>query len=163
MCKNAEPLLEADTIFNESIAPVNKDHIYDELFKVPDDQEFQIMTQQMLTLLCSAILLVLESQCEDQLPGGKYFDPSEKLKIQVSNVVTSNIISERDFARFDNILKTKPRSTVTSLEATIMWSSNKPAKWLDTLNDEEREKNLKRPETLQKVLKKTWKNEGNKF
>ena len=94
LCKNAEPLLEGDPIFNESIAPVNKDHIYNELFKVPDDQELQIMTQQMLELLCAAILLVVERQCEDQLPGGKYFDPSEKLKIQASNVVTSNIISE---------------------------------------------------------------------
>ena len=65
LCKNAEPLLEGDPIFNESIALVSKDHIYNELFKVPDDQEFQIMTQQMLELLCAAILLVVERQCED--------------------------------------------------------------------------------------------------
>ncbi len=56
LCINAEPLLEGHPIFSESVAPLKKDHVYDELFKMPDDQEFQIMTQQMLEPLFAAIL-----------------------------------------------------------------------------------------------------------
>ena len=63
--------------------------------------------------------------------------PSDNLKLQASNVVTSNIISERDFARFDNLLKSKPNATVTALEATIMWCDNKPSEWLDKMSESE--------------------------
>ena len=75
------------------------------------------------------------------------------MKIQASNVPSSNIISERDFARFDNLLKTKPRSTTISLEATIMWASNKSAKWLDSLDEWERERKLKEARNFTKVIK----------
>ena len=118
-------MLEGENIFYENLAPITKDQI----FEVPEDEEFQILTQQALELLCTSILLVLERQCYEQLSGGQYFNPSDDLKAQAKNVLPSNVIAERDFAIFDNLLKAKLNSTVTSLEATIMWCANKPAKW----------------------------------
>ena len=104
----------------------------------PQDEESQVLTQQILELLCLTILIVLERQCPDQLPGGKYASPSEKELLQASSVLTSNIISERDFALFDVLLKQKPGARTSSLEALIMWSNNKPAEWLYSLPEEER-------------------------
>ena len=113
-------MLEGENIFYENIAPITE---------VPEDEEFEILTQQPLELLCTSILLVLERQCYEQLSGGQYFNPSDDLKAQAKNVLPSNVIAERDFAIFDNLLEAKLNSAVTSLEATIMWCANKPAKW----------------------------------
>ena len=155
--KDAQSLLEGENIFDENLAPITKDQIFEELFKVPEDEEFQILTQQALELLCTSILLVLERQCHEQLPGGQYFNPSDDLKAQAKNVLPSNIIAERDFARFDNLLKAKPNSTVTSLEATIMWCANKPAKWLDSLSEKERAEKQKEARDSVKGIKQKMK------
>ena len=80
-CQDASPLLEGENTFDLNVAPIDKSIVYDSLFEV-DDQEFQILTQQALELICSALLLCLERQCEDQLPGGKYWSPDEKLTAQ---------------------------------------------------------------------------------
>ena len=84
------------------------------------------------------MLLVLENQCEYQLPGGKYWQPDENFKTQASSVPTSNIVSERDFAVFDVLLKTRPNATTVALEALIMCANNKPSKWLENLSESER-------------------------
>ena len=75
---------------------------------------------------------------KNQLPGGKYWQPDENLKTQAASVPTSNIVSERDFAVFDVLLKTRPNATTVALEALIMWANNKPSKWLENLSDSER-------------------------
>ena len=135
--KDASPLLDKECAFSDHVVDVQKDEIYDSLFQL-QDEESQVLTQQILELLCLTILIVLERQCADQLPGGKYASPSEKELLQASSVPTSNIISERDFALFDVLLKQKPGARTSSLEALIMWSNNKPAEWLYSLPEEER-------------------------
>ena len=47
---------------------------------------------------------------------------------------TSNIISEHNFAMFDN-LKTKPHTSVITLESFILWSNNKPSSWVAGKNE----------------------------
>ena len=66
------------------------------------------------------MLLVLEKKYDDQLPGGKYSNPSLDFKTQAATVPTSNIVSERDFAMFDVLLNTRPNATTIALEAIIM-------------------------------------------
>ena len=39
----------------------------------------------------------------DHLPDGKYHNPSAKLITEIKSVPTTNVISERDFAKFDRI------------------------------------------------------------
>ena len=49
------------------------------------------------------------------------------------------MISERDFAVFDNLmLREKPNATVTALETLIMCSTSRPSTWLDSLDDSSR-------------------------
>ena len=139
LSKDSSSLLEGKSIFSEEISPVEKNAVFHKLI-VCDDEDFNALTQQALELICSALLLVLERQCEDQLPGGKYFSPSESLLRQASNAPTTNIISERDFAVFDVLLRQKPAASTAALEALIMWMHNKTSDWIDTLTDEERRK-----------------------
>ena len=47
-------------------------------------------------------------------------------------------MSERDFAVFDVLLKTRPNATTVALEALIMWANNKLSKWLENLSESER-------------------------
>ena len=121
-----------------------------------------------MEILCATILIVLERQCADQLPGGKYYAPSEDMMQQASEVPTSNIISERDFALFDVLLKSKPAVTTVSLEALIMWTSNKLAGWLFSLPENEcskyQEQSRKMVEKIRNRAKSTekkfWSKEG---
>ena len=96
---DAQSLLDGEHIFYENLAPVTKDQIFQEHFKVPEDEDFQILTQQALELLCTSILLVLERQCHAQLPGGQYFYPSDDLKAQAKNILPSNIIYRKRFCQ----------------------------------------------------------------
>ena len=62
----------------------------------------------------------------------------KNLKTQAASVPTSNIVSERDFAVFDVLLKTRPNGSTVALEALIIWANNEPSKWLENLSDSER-------------------------
>ena len=154
--QDAMPLLNGKSAFDENDVEIDRDVVYFELLKYEDD-EFQILTQQILELLCSVILIVLEKQCQDQLPGGKYTKLSESLKTQALSVPASNIRSERDYAIFDVLLRSKPFARVASMEALIMWANNKPANWLDSLPDDlakqYHEDSRKMAYTIQKRIK----------
>ena len=115
--KDASPLLDGEPAFSEETVKINKDEVYNNLLEVNDD-EFQVLTQQILEILCLVILIVLEKQCKDQLPGGKYSSPSEELTLQASSCPLSNIAPERDFAVFDNLLKAKPSAKSFVLRST---------------------------------------------
>ncbi len=43
---------------------------------------------------------MIKSQLSDQLPEGKYYNPSDEVRKEVSNCPRTNIISERYFAQF---------------------------------------------------------------
>ena len=63
------------------------------------------MCIQALELLCIFMLLILERQCEDQLPGGIYW---EEDVTKWSNVPATNMVGERDFAVLDLLVRQKP-------------------------------------------------------
>ena len=108
--QDASHLLDGEPVFDINLVPIDQSVVFENLLE-SDDQEFQVLTQQALELVCSAMLLCLERQCEDQLPGGKYWSPSPDLSAQAKSVPTSNITSERDFSVFDVLLKTQPSAT----------------------------------------------------
>ena len=90
-----------------------------------------------MELLCISMLLILERQCEDQLPGGIYW---EEDVTKWSNVPATNMVGERDFAVLDLLVRQKPAARTTSLEALIMWAHNKTSSWLATLDPETKTK-----------------------
>ena len=83
-------MLEGLPVFYEEVVPLHKSCVFDSLLQT-SDHEFDVLTQQATELICSAMLLVLGNQCEDQLSGGKYWQPDENLTTQAASVPTSKL------------------------------------------------------------------------
>ena len=84
-------MLDGESLLDEERCPINKDDIFFELLR-ETSPEFNTLTQQALEILCSAMLLVLERQASDQLPGGRNANPNPFIIRQASNVPTTDAI-----------------------------------------------------------------------
>ncbi|XP_072051465.1 uncharacterized protein [Amphiura filiformis] len=115
---------------------VVEDEVYEALFAEHDPAQ-ETMCIQALELICTAMLLILERQCRDQLPGGIYWETDTTAW---SNVPATNMVGERDFAVLDLLIRQKPAARTTSLEALIMWSNNKTSTWLNDLDPDTKQK-----------------------
>ena len=78
---NTEPLMVGAEIVLNGVA--SKDEIYNVLLKTTMDTELEDLTQECLRLLCCSYSILLQRQLQDQLPKGKYDQPSQKI-MQVS-------------------------------------------------------------------------------
>ena len=135
---DASPLLRGKSMFDPKDVELHRDKIWDQLFMQTENVSFDTLTQQALEMCMHSLLLVLERLSHDQLPGGKYFSPSDSVKKIAKNVPKTNKISEADFAILDLLIRKKPNASINALDALIMWSQNKTMKWLDTLSSEEK-------------------------
>ena len=136
--EDASPLLTGDSPFDID----KSDEVTVKLLE-PSDPESEVMTIQALELICCGVLLILQRQCKDQLPGGKYWDPPKQMSASFQNVPSTNLIGERDFAQLDMLVRQKPSARLVALEAIIMWTNNKLPDWLDNLSDDDRSKYMK--------------------
>ena len=94
---------------------------------------------------------------EDQLPGGKYHNPSARLIAETKSVPTTNVISERDFGKLDRFLREKPNASTLSLEAMIMFANNKTTSWLNIKTLKEREEFIKQARCMAPEFKHVYK------
>ena len=58
-------------------------------------------TQEILEVMFNAFSSLLSRLVADHLPDGKYHNPSTLLTAETKSVPKTNVISERDFAKFD--------------------------------------------------------------
>ncbi|VDI77284.1 Hypothetical predicted protein [Mytilus galloprovincialis] len=130
------------------VSLLDKDDLYNELFKETNDPQLDSFTQIALELLCAQLQIILERQAASQLPGGSYWEPSKNIKEMSKNVPKTNAISERDMAILDNLLKAKPAAKSSTLETVLMWTRNKPSKWLCNLPVSERHAALESAQKL---------------
>ena len=107
-------------------------------------------------MLFSAFSSLLERLVEDHLPGGKYDNTDETLIQDTISVPKTNTVSERDFAQLDRLLREKPNASVLSLEAMILFSNNKTAKWLSDKDPAERSELLQKAKASAPELKKQY-------
>lgn len=162
---DASSLLTGDSPFQTDTS----DEVAQKLL-TPCDAESESMTIQALELISCAVLLILQRQCKDQLPGGKYWDPSPEMEGAYKNVPSTNMIGERDFAQLDLLIRKKPSARITTLETIIMWTNNKTPEWLDSLTQEQRSQYMtaarqcsddvlaKYVERKKKIKEKKWEN-----
>ena len=94
---------------------------------------------------------------EDDLPGGIYDNPSARLLSETKSVPQTNTVSERDFAQLDRLLRKKPNATTLSIEAMILFSNNKTARWLNSKSEEERQQLTQKARTLAPEFRKQYK------
>ena len=69
---------------------IQQDDLYDCVMEPLEDGHIHSMCVQALQLICCALLLILERQCQDNLPGGKYWEPTEDMKARYANVPATN-------------------------------------------------------------------------
>ena len=65
-------------------------------------------------------------------------EDSKKVRSETRSVKATNVISERDFAQLDRLLREKPSASTLALEAHILFSNNKTSKWLTAKSPSER-------------------------
>jgi hypothetical protein len=133
--RDTSSICESDQLFFD--IPVHKDDVYESLFE-DCDPELDTLTQMALELLSHSILLILDRLAKDQLPTGKYADPSPELIEQTKSVPKTNTVSERDFGFLDLLLKMKPAVSTVCFETIIMWSKNKTSDWSNKLAPDEK-------------------------
>ena len=139
LCKDASPIFEEQCPVFDNEVEMHKDELFYKLFEETGDTEFDVLTQQCLEVVFHAILIILERQCVDQLPGGKYWCPTEKVQRAAENVPTTNKASQSDFAILDLRIRMKPNANIETLQAYTMWYRNETLQWLDSKSDSERE------------------------
>ncbi|XP_035680013.1 uncharacterized protein LOC118418274 [Branchiostoma floridae] len=140
--KDAISLMDGEALFDEAVVKRHKDALYHSLFAASEDEELDTLTQQALEVVCASMLILLERQAEEQLPGGRFWEPSEAEIQKSQHVPTTNVVSERDFAVLDNLLRAKPNATSLACEAYIMWLNNQTSTWLRNLTVEEKERHM---------------------
>ncbi|XP_066298380.1 uncharacterized protein [Branchiostoma lanceolatum] len=140
--RDASTLLAGEPLFNETVVARHKDALFDSLFAATGDEDLDVLTQQALEVVCSALLILLERQAEEQLPGGQFWQPTETEVKRADHVPTTNVVSERDFAIVDNLIRAKPNATSLSLEAYLLWMNNETSDWLRSLSPEDKKKHM---------------------
>lgn len=140
--KDATPLLDGSEAIFENVV-IHRDALFESLFHDEEGSiQMDTFTKMALEMICHGLLLILERQAKDQLPEGKYSQPNEHLCSLTAHLKGTNIVSERDFAQLDWLLRIKPAGTVLCHEAIILWTNNKTSAWLDSLDPERKEELL---------------------
>ncbi|XP_066922613.1 uncharacterized protein [Clytia hemisphaerica] len=134
--RDASSMLEGKTFFEEKYVTSNC-NIYKALFRETEDPLLDCLTQECLEIICCSCSIMVRSQLKDQLPGGKYFQPSEKIVKETTNCPRHNLAPERAFASLDRILSMKPNMTTLAVAGAIMYSQNKTNDWLLSKSEEE--------------------------
>ena len=130
--QDASMLLQEDAELYSDYPP-KKDQIWDHLL-APTGHD--AVTQEVLEILCHVFSALLSRLVQDHLPGGTHYNPSAKLTSETKSVSKTNVVSERDFGKLDCLLREKPNASTLSLEAMILFSSNKTMKWLNSKSAE---------------------------
>ena len=86
---------------------------------------------------------MIKYQLRDQLPGGTYFAPNNETRSDLQNCPTTNIVSERDFAQYDQKLTHKQTLSDIAVCGVIMFNNNKSGDWLDKKSKSEIENLVK--------------------
>ena len=94
-------------------------------------------------MLGNYILHLVKSQLKDQLPGGKYYKPTQDVLEETKNCANTNVISERDFAQWKSKMEAKPNMTSVAAAGVIMYNNNDTLSWLDRQTDEYLDKIVK--------------------
>ena len=112
-------LLRGEPIFNtESI--INKDPVYKSLFDKHNDLDD--ITKIILIAISKQICPMLKRQLSDQLPGVKFYIPSEELKMQCSPVPKTKRISEADFSALDRLERNAPKKSTVAKTGIINYT-----------------------------------------
>ena len=110
--------------------PLKIDNIFDSLL-VPDENNTTVL--EILQALFTAFATLFRRMVADHL-GDTYKDVTDD---EIASVPKTNVVSERDFAQLDRLLRQKPNASTLALEAMILFANNKTASWLKSKTETE--------------------------
>ena len=147
----------SDVVSGEAILfpdfPPSEDVIWQHLITPSEHDSLVLVILQTLFHAFSALVTRL---VDDHLPGGKYDEPTSQLLEETASVPKTNVISERDFAKLDRLLREKPNASTLSLEAMILFSNNRTASWLSEKSADEIETLLQQARTSAPKFKRLY-------
>ena len=126
---NASALLTGEPCLFPYI-PLKIDSIFDSLL-LPDENNSTV--QEILQALFAAFSTLFRRMVADHL-GGTYECITDD---EIASVPKTNVVSERDFAQLDRLLRQKPNASTLALEAMILFTNNKTASWLKSKTETE--------------------------
>ena len=132
--ENSSELLDGKTIFDDSL--VTKDKMYEALFQETGNALLDSLTQECFEIMCCSCSLMVKHQLKHQLSGGKYYKPTKEIMSDLKHCPTTNIVSERDFATYDQKMTQKPTLSDIAACGVIMFN-NKSCDWLANKSKEE--------------------------
>ena len=89
------------------------------------DTEVTQFAKELLQHLLQGILDIMDRQLKDQLPGGLFWNPSQKMMEEAKSCTATNISGERKFALLKAKQAIAPTMTTAKIEQKIMFSANK--------------------------------------
>jgi hypothetical protein len=119
----ASPLLDSSTtMFDETLEHIqlhiHRDELFHALYTNAEDEEFDSLTQQSLELLLHSMLILLERQAQDQLPGGKFAEPEERIGI----LPRSRWFTEKMSSDSESGLEFEVPTTIVSDTCSARWA-----------------------------------------
>ena len=135
--------------------PVKEDQMYSDLFI--ESVEIDKLTLQFIPMFCVALKDKCLSLFKDFFNGGKFHNPGEVLLEAAKSCPPDNINVERLMAKLDYKVKKEPTSNTYSIESTMIYRSNKTSNWLDSKEEEEKCKIIKKAMSSNSSHMKTFK------
>ena len=86
-------------------------------------------------MICCSCLVLVNCQLADQLPGGKFYLPSEEIVTETGLCPRTNILSERHFAQMDRKVCQKPNISTVGASGVILFLNNQTYDWLQEMDD----------------------------
>ena len=81
--------------------------------------------RELLSCLLQAIIDLMDRQLANQLPGGKFWEPTYELRQQAKSCVSHNISRERKFAKMKSQQQKAPSMSMEKIEQKEMFDVNK--------------------------------------
>ena len=122
-------------MFDDSL--VTKGKMYEILFQETGNPFLDSLTQECLEIMCCSCSLMVEHQLKDQVPGGKYFKPNKEIMSDLKHCPTTNIVSEPDFATYDQKMSQAPTLSDIAACDVVIFNNNKSSDWLANKPKEE--------------------------
>ena len=80
-----------------------------------------------------------------------------RFAIETISIPKTSVISERDFAKLNHLLREKPNATTLSLEGMILFANNQVSQWLDSKSMEQKQDLLRKARILAPEFKQLYK------
>ena len=109
-------------LINGTACPFHDAHVdvscvLDELLQ---PSELDGLTAECLQVLCQVYYTYSTRLLADHLPGGVHSNPDSAKVSQTKSVPKTNVISERDFAQLDRLIREKPNIATVALEGIVL-------------------------------------------